>query len=323
LAAPAQHGSDHSTDRIAATVQPPSSRTKQQHSRPAPGSLADTTSTKATINGRIPPIDLAHAADVNGRIPPIDLAHEADVNGRIPPIDLAHEAAIWAKQAAVNGRIPPIDLAHEADVNGRIPPIDLAHEAAIWAKQAAVNGRIPPIDLAHEADVNGRIPPIDLAHEAGSLQLPGRRNFHRHSRPGPAKRPLEASKVAPGRCRLASAGAEGERRSLATSSSCEPLLQQATSAAASYGPNLLSRHFWPAIAAGALQALAAWTGRANPADSSPRLLHLRLDQGIRLVLALVPLHAGVVAPVAKQQLRGNEHPSGQPCKATGVAARAA
>ena len=114
---------------------------------------------------------------------------------------------------------------------------------------------------------------------AGSLQLPGRRNFHRHSRPGPAKRPLEASKVAPGRCRLASAGAEGERRSLATSSSCEPLLQQATSAAASYGPNLLSRHFWPAIAAGALQALAAWTGRANPADSSPRLLHLRLDQG--------------------------------------------
>ena len=158
---------------------------------------------------------------------------------------------------------------------------------------------------------------------AGSLQLPGRRNFHRHSRPGPAKRPLEASKVAPGRCRLASAGAEGERRSLATSSSCEPLLQQATSAAASYGPNLLSRHFWPAIAAGARQALAAWTGRANPADSSPRLLHLRLDQGIRLVLALVPLHAGEVAPVAKQQLRGNEHPSGQPCKATGVAARAA
>ena len=52
-------------------------------------------------------------------------------------------------------------------------------------------------------------------------------------------------------------GAKGMRRSLATSSSCEQHYMQAAYAEASRGASTLHRHFGPAPAAEALQALAA------------------------------------------------------------------
>ena len=68
-------------------------------------------------------------------------------------------------------------------------------------------------------------------------------------------------------------GAMGMRRSLATSSSCEQHYLQAAYAEASRGASILHRHFGPAPAAEALQALAAKTGRANPKTRSHRQLH--------------------------------------------------
>ena len=68
-------------------------------------------------------------------------------------------------------------------------------------------------------------------------------------------------------------GAKGMRRSLATSSSCEQRYMQAAYAEASRGASTLHRHFGPAPAAEALQALAAKTGRANPKTRSHHQLY--------------------------------------------------
>ena len=70
---------------------------------------------------------------------------------------------------------------------------------------------------------------------------------------------VDARKRVPrnGRLLPATMGANGMRRNLATSSSCEQHYMQAAYAEASRGASTLHRHFGPAPAAEALQALAA------------------------------------------------------------------